>query len=178
MANELMSKRVKKGDIVIDATVGNGNDTIFLSELVGDMGKVYGFDIQATAIINTKKKLLEKGFLERTKLFEDSHENINIYIHEEVDLIVFNLGYLPGGNHEIITKADSTVAAINKGLKLLKKNGIMIITAYYRHLGGLEEKEVVEKFLGNLNQKDFSVLKFQFINQINYPPMLFGIEKR
>jgi len=77
MANELMSKRVKKGDIVIDATVGNGNDTIFLSELVGDMGKVYGFDIQATAIINTKKKLLEKGFLERTKLFEDSHENIN-----------------------------------------------------------------------------------------------------
>lgn len=177
IAKKIMEIRVKEGNTVIDATVGNGYDTVFLAKLVEKTGKVYGFDIQDKAIDNTKAKLTELGLLDRVELIKDSHENIDRYLNEKVDLVVFNLGYLPGGNHEITTKPNSTIEAIKKSLNILKENGIIILVVYHGHEIGKLEKEAIEEFVKELDQKSYTVIKFEFINQINNPPLIFAIEK-
>lgn len=178
LGKELCIKKVKHGDVVVDATMGNGNDTLFLAKLVGDNGKVYAFDIQKQAIENTRKRLKEEGVLENAELIEDGHENMDKYISEEVDLIMFNLGYLPKGEHNITTKAGTTLEAIKKSLKLLKKNGILILIIYHGHKNGKEEKISIENYAKDLNQKEYNVIDLSFINEINNPPILMAIEKR
>lgn len=177
LAREIISRKIKEGNVVVDATVGNGHDTLFLANKVGSTGKVYGFDIQKIAIDNTRKKLKKNNVLDRVMLFNDGHENLFKYVEEEVDLVVFNLGYLPGGNHEIITQPSTTISATKKSLTKIKKNGIIIITVYHGHEGGKIEKDYIESFLSGLNQKEFNVIKMNLINQVNYPPILFAIEK-
>ncbi|CAH2213730.1 tRNA (mnm(5)s(2)U34)-methyltransferase [Tepidibacter aestuarii] len=169
---------IKEGCVVIDATVGNGYDTQYLSEKVGKTGKVYGFDIQKEAIENTEKRLKKENLFDNVTLILDGHENIDKYINEKVDSIFFNLGYLPKLDHNIKTKADTTVAALKKSLDLLKKNGVLSICIYVGHEGGLEEKEAVEKLLFNLEQRKFDVLKCSFKNQKNNPPQLILVEKK
>lgn len=177
IAKELMMKKVSKGDLVVDATVGNGHDTLLLAQLVGQEGKVYGFDIQECAINNTNQKIIENNLTNRVYLIKDSHENIDQYITEKVDLIIFNLGYLPGGDHEIVTKAETTLIAIEKSLHLLKENGLLLVTTYIGHDEGKTEDKYIKDYLSDLNQKQFNVLKFEFVNQINYPPILYCVEK-
>ncbi len=177
IAKEIMVKKIKLGNVVVDATVGNGHDTILLAELVGQEGKVYGFDIQETAINNTNQKIAENSLTERVYLIKDSHENIDQYISELVDLVIFNLGYLPGGSHDIVTKAESTVIALEKSLELLKDNGMLLITTYVGHNEGKIEDKRIKEYLLSLNQKKFNVLKYEFINQINNPPILYCVEK-
>ncbi|SDY86241.1 Putative rRNA methylase [Proteiniborus ethanoligenes] len=177
IAKELMVKTVQKGNIVVDATVGNGHDTLLLANLVGGNGKVYGFDIQDSAIENTRLKLVQNHVYERVILIKDSHESMDKYILEKVDFIIFNLGYLPGGNHEINTKAETTIAALEKSLELLKENGLLLVTTYPGHRDGKIEDEYIKKTFSRLDQKKFNILKFEFINQINNPPILYGVEK-
>ena len=101
------------------------------------------------------------------------------YVKEEVSCIVFNLGYLPRAKHQIITKADTTLEAIKKGLELLKPNGVMSIAIYSGHEGGMEEKNEVYKYTETLDQNYFNVLCTKFINQINNPPeLIVNREKR
>ncbi|WP_202710904.1 tRNA (mnm(5)s(2)U34)-methyltransferase [Sporosalibacterium faouarense] len=178
IAKTIMEMKVSHGNTVLDATMGNGHDTAFLADLVGDEGIVFSFDIQDIALENTKNKLNELGLLNRVKLIKDSHENIDDYINDKVDLAIFNLGYLPSGNHSIITKPDSTLKAIKKVLELLSKHGILLVVVYYGHQGGNEEKKCVEDFLKSLDQREFNTLKFDFINQKNNPPVLIGVEKK
>ncbi|WIV10962.1 class I SAM-dependent methyltransferase [Proteiniborus sp. MB09-C3] len=177
IAKALMIKRISKGNIVVDATVGNGNDTLLLAQLVGEEGKVYGFDIQESAINNTNLKLIENNFNESVYLIKDSHENIDQYVVDKADLIVFNLGYLPGGSHDIVTKAETTVIALEKSLDLLKENGLLLVTTYVGHNEGKTEDRQINKYFSVIDQKKFNVLKFEFINQINYPPVLYCVEK-
>lgn len=177
IGKDLMKKYVKDGDIVLDCTIGNGNDTLLLAELVGPTGKVYGFDIQEIAIENTKKLLETNSLNGNINLFLDSHEYIDKYIHEYLDLIIYNLGYLPGGDKSIKTNSITTIKSIKKSLALLKDNGILIIIVYPGHPGGIEEKLSLDKLFSKLDQKEFNVLKHEFINQINHPPILYLIEK-
>lgn len=177
ITRDIILKHVKKGFYVLDCTVGNGNDTLLLADLVGDEGKVYGFDIQNTALEITSSKLIKENLEERVKLIKDSHENIDLYIKVKMDLIIYNLGYLPKGDKNITTKKESTLISINKSLDLLNRNGIILITCYTGHVGGLDEKNGIENYLKNLNQKKYNVLKYDFINQINSPPILYGVEK-
>lgn len=121
--HHFIADHVQKGDICIDATMGNGIDTEFLCELVSEEGKVYAFDIQAQALANTKKRLEERNLLHRAELILDSHANMGQYVSQEVACIVFNFGYLPGGDHNLATKAKSSIQAIEQGLLLLKKKG-------------------------------------------------------
>ena len=112
---------VKEGSFVVDATCGNGGDTVFLAELVGENGLVYGFDIQETAIQNTKIRLENAGLSDRVQLFLDGHENMEDYLSEQMaDAFVFNLGYLPKGDHSLHTKPDTTISAIQTALKYIK----------------------------------------------------------
>jgi len=177
MARKIMALSIKNGDCVIDCTVGNGYDTLFLAKNVGLKGKVYGFDIQDTAIKSTKEKLIKENLYDRVILINDGHENLQKYVQEKVKLVVFNLGYLPNGDHNITTKPSTTLEGIKSSLNVLNDNGIILITSYTGHKGGIEEKDAIEEFLKELNQKKFNVLRFDFINQVNNPPILYGVEK-
>lgn len=167
---------VKEGDTVVDATCGNGNDTVFLAKLVGDSGRVYSFDIQDDAIYNTKKKVHKLNLEKRVNIIKDGHENMNKYITTPLKAVMFNLGYLPGGDHNISTQPDTTIRAIKNALSLLDRMGIIVIVIYYGGDSGFEEKEGVLNYLGGIDQKQFLVMKTEFINQMNCPPILVCIE--
>lgn len=165
-----------EGGIVIDATAGNGFDTVKLSKKVGESGKVYAFDIQASALEETKKRLSDDG-LSNTELILDSHSELDKYINELVDGVVFNLGYLPGGDHNLQTIADTTIVAIEKSLELLKHIGFVSVTVYYGKNSGTAEKEAVMEFLKHLDHKKYTVLTHDFHNRPNNPPITVIITK-
>lgn len=169
---------INEGDVVVDATMGNGYDTKYLAEKVGDTGFVYSFDIQEAAIKSTRKKLEKSNLINRVNLILDGHENMDKYVKEEVSCVLFNLGYLPRADHNVITKPNTTIKAIEHSLKLLKPHGIISIAIYTGHEGGMEEKNSVYDFVKNLDQNEFNVLESGFINQINNPPQLILIEKK
>lgn len=175
-AHLLVKERIHEGDIVIDATCGNGNDTAFLANLIGDTGKVIGFDIQEQAIINTKNKLKESQLEHRVECIKDSHENITLYVNQPLKAAMFNLGYLPGSDKKVTTMSDSTLKAIDSILKNLLVGGIITIILYLVHDEALEAKKV-ESYLAHLNQKEYSIIKYRFLNQVHLPPYLIAIEK-
>lgn len=170
MHNIIANNKIANNKIVIDATLGNGHDTDFLKD---KFEIVYSFDIQEIAINNYKEKNIQN-----VNIILDSHENFKKYINEEVDCIVYNLGYLPGTNKHITTKTDSTLKSIEEGLELLSKNGMMFIAMYPGHEEGAREKDSILKLAKNLNTKYFGVLYQEFINRPNNPPCLLIIEKK
>ncbi len=142
---------VKEKDIVIDATVGKGNDTLFLANIVSK-GHVFGFDIQKEAIIKTKELL--KNYSNVT-LYQKSHDKMDfLNLNGKVSLILFNLGYLPGGNKNITTKAPTTLKAIKKSLNLLNQKGKILIV-FYPHIEGKKEANTVLNWLKNQNYNYF-----------------------
>lgn len=176
--DEYLERFIQKESIVIDATLGNGHDTYKIAQKMGSNGIIYGFDIQQNAIDNSRDLLntLPKP-RPQIHLIEDSHAHFTQYIHEPVDFIIYNLGYLPKGDKAITTLAESTLASVKAGLSLLKGHGMMLIAVYHGHDAGKEEKMALETYLMNLNQKQFNVFKQQFINQQNTPPFIYLIEK-
>lgn len=169
---------IKPNSIVIDATLGNGNDSYKIAQKMDHNGKLYGFDIQESAINNSR--VLLNTLPENSAqicLIHDSHANFKTYIHEPVDFIIYNLGYLPKGDKEITTLAESTLKSVQEGLDLLVDNGKMLIAVYHGHDAGKAEKETLETYLKTLDQKYFHVFKQQFINQQNSPPFIYLIEK-
>lgn len=167
---------IKNDDTAIDATCGNGNDTLKLCKAVGEKGKVYGFDIQKVALDNTKTVLNENGF-SNFSLICDSHSQMDKYINEKVRAVVFNLGYLPGGDHTIHTKYDTTICAIEKSLNLICDNGFISITIYYGKNSGTEEKDEVMKYLKEIDHKKYTVTLHDFFNRPNNPPITAIITK-
>jgi predicted methyltransferase len=180
-AHYLMEESVKKGDTVIDATCGNGHDTVFLSRLVGEKGHVLAFDIQEQAIQATKDAMVEHR-LKNVSLIHDSHAYIGDYLQleDEVRLggAIFNLGYLPRSDKKVITQSDSTITAVNSILYHLNKDGLVVIVVYHGHEGGETEKKAVLKHMMNLDQKKYNVLKYGFINQKNDPPFILAVQKK
>lgn len=171
-AHHFICQHVEQGDLCIDATAGNGHDTVFLCELVGENGRVVAMDIQEMAIENTRKLLKEKNFRERAEVVLDSHEHIGKYAKEEsVSCIVFNLGYLPGGNHALATKADSTIYAMEASLKLLRKKGLLSVTIYSGGDSGFEEKDRVLEWMKHLDTKKYLVIVSEYFNRPNHPPI-------
>lgn len=179
LCKNIIRKYIKPGDTAVDATAGNGNDALFLAELVGDKGKIYAFDIQKQAIERTKSLLQKHNMLKRVELINDGHEHLDRYISSERPAcIMFNLGYLPKSDHSIITKPETTINALKKSMQLLKPSGIISIVSYKGHPGGLEEYKVLQEYLKSIDQRQFSVLHCNFINQENEPPELFLLEKK
>ncbi|MBC6003249.1 methyltransferase domain-containing protein [Paeniclostridium sp. NSJ-45] len=174
----LLEDVISEGDTVIDATMGNGYDTKYLAQKVGENGVVYSFDVQEEAIKSTKKRLEKENLLNRVNLVLDGHENIDIYVKDEVSCVLFNLGYLPRAKHQIITKPDTTLKAIKKSLNLLKPHGVISIAIYTGHEGGMDECNAVFDYVSKLDQSNFNVLNCNFVNQVNNPPRLILIEKK
>lgn len=175
-AKRLIAQTVEQGETVVDATAGNGNDTLFLAEHVGERGKVYAFDIQQAALDATAKRL--DSLLERTELILDSHANIAQYVQAPIGGAMFNLGYLPRSEDlSIITKPDSTIKAIITLLELLKVGGIITVSVYDGHEGGSEERDALLQFVKTLHQADVHVIRYELLNVRNNPPFLIAFEK-
>ena len=171
-----MTLQVKPGDVCIDATVGNGHDTEYLARLVGDEGKVIGFDIQKDALDSAALQL--GNLLSRTELHLESHENMDKYAEEgTVSLIVFNFGYLPGGDHSVATRKETSIPEVKKGLQLLRKGGVMVLGVYSGGDSGFEERDAVLNFAAGLNPKDYLVMKTDYYNRRNNPPIPVVIVK-
>ena len=171
----ILSVNLEDG-IFFDATAGNGHDTLFMAQHIENKSKILAFDIQEQAILQTRQLLQNNDLEEKVTCILDSHAQISNYLGDQdlVRLAIFNLGYLPGSDKKIITTPSSTIDAIQILLNRLEKNGKIIIVSYYGHNGGLEEKDSVEELIALLPQKEWSVLKYQFINQINCPPICYG----
>ncbi|MDQ0215767.1 16S rRNA C1402 N4-methylase RsmH [Oikeobacillus pervagus] len=181
-ARKLLQKSVQDGSIAIDATIGNGNDTVFLANLVGDSGHVFGFDIQKQAINKTKERLAKEKLLDRTTLFLQGHEHISELIPDDlqkrVSGAIFNLGYLPKGDKSIVTKPDTTISAVEQLLKMMSSEGIIVLVIYHGHEEGAVERDELLHFVKKLDQSKVHVLQYQFINQQNNPPFIIALEKR
>ncbi|MFD1358573.1 class I SAM-dependent methyltransferase [Fictibacillus halophilus] len=181
-ARTILHSFCSQGDMVIDATCGNGNDTLYLSKLVGKDGQVFAFDIQEQAIEKSKLRLTENLADDNVTFFHASHDEMMNLLPEtlfgRVSAAIFNLGYLPGSDKSITTKGTSTIEAIKQLLHILKPEGIIILVIYHGHEEGKREKNHVLDFVKNLDQKKAHVLQYEFINQKNDPPFVVAIEKR
>ncbi|MDQ0231157.1 class I SAM-dependent methyltransferase [Metabacillus malikii] len=180
-AKALLETAVSKGDITVDATIGNGHDTVFLAELVGADGHVYGFDIQSDAVAKTKDKLSANGLDNRVTLYTKGHQYINETIpqhhHGAISGAMFNLGYLPGGDKAIVTHHESTISAIKQLLSMMKPEGIIVVVIYHGHEEGQIERNHVMDYVTSIDPSEAHVLQYQFINKNNNPPYIVAIEK-
>ena len=172
MAHQFLAENLDKDAVAVDATMGNGHDTLFLAKLAK---KVYAFDIQQQALDKTRERLEGAG-LNNVELILAGHEEVDQYL-DTLKAAIFNLGYLPAADKSVITKAETTLLALDKLLERLEKGGRIAIMVYHGHEGGQEEKEAVLDFVKALPQQEFTVALYQNINQINYPPFLIMIEK-
>ncbi len=166
-----------KGETLIDATCGNGYDTVFLAELTGQTGTVFAFDIQKEAIENTRKKVECSGVSNRVRLIMAGHENIDKYVDGQIACAMFNLGYLPGSDRKTSTRWQSTITGIQKSMNLLRTGGIITIIIYHGKETGYEERDKVLEFLQDIDYKQFNVLKLDYMNRVNDPPIPIIIEK-
>ncbi|TXK85240.1 class I SAM-dependent methyltransferase [Paenibacillus sp. N3.4] len=183
-AHQLIQQRAQSGDTVIDATLGNGVDALFLAKLVGSRGHVYGFDIQQQALDQTLMRL-EKDLPDASSYVQlslCSHELMEAAVpkdrHGKVAAVTFNLGYLPGADAATITKQESTIPALEAALRLLRKGGVVTIVLYSGHEGGSEETAAVEHWARELSLAAFQVLRYQFMNTNQHAPYLLAVEKR
>ncbi|QHT47473.1 methyltransferase domain-containing protein [Bacillus sp. SB49] len=177
----LMKQFIEEGDVVIDGTCGNGHDTLFLTNLVGDTGHVYGFDIQKVAVENTTERLKEAGNENRATILHESHSQVKTSISREhkkrVQAAIYNLGYLPGSDKTVITKPEETLASVQETLSILKPGGLLVLVVYHGHEGGEEEKDALLEYLTALDSKEYHVLHYGFINQKRKPPFILAVEK-
>ena len=169
---------VKKTNNVVDATCGNGYDTLFLSELAGNAGKVYAFDIQSVAIEKTREYLNKHSMYKNVELIQDSHENMVQYIKDPITCCMFNLGYLPKGSKDITTNGQATVKAISTILPLLTKNGIITICVYLGHIGGFDEYITVKEYLQKLDTDLFNIVEISHLIRNPDAPKTIIIEKK
>lgn len=153
-AHGIVAQYLNSGDLAIDATAGNGHDSCFLARQVGDKGRVFAFDIQQQALKNTEKQLKEKGLQEQVALIQRGHEYLAQELpadcYGKIQAVMFNLGYLPGGNQQLTTTSTTTLAALEQARPLLASGGVITVLAYRGHPGGQEETRAVEYKLREL----------------------------
>ena len=172
MAHDFLAQVITKDDVVVDATMGNGHDTLFLAKLAK---KVYAFDIQEQALEKTSQRLQEVG-LTNVELLLQGHETVDQFV-TEVKAAIFNLGYLPSADKSIITKPQTTIEALDKLCQMLVKGGRIAIMIYYGHDGGDIERDAVMDYVSQLPQQEYTATIYRTLNQINNPPFLVMIEK-
>lgn len=169
--HHVLEEYISEGDICVDATAGNGNDTEFLCRKVGTSGKVYAFDIQREAIAHTRERLLQADVYERAELILDGHEYMADYVRGEVKAAIFNFGYLPGGDHAIATRCETSLQAVKQAMGLLQVGGIINLCIYSGKDTGYEEKEALLSFLKELDSRQWLVLVHEYYNRENDPPL-------
>src|ERR1700760_819524 len=147
------------GALAVDATVGNGYDALFLGHRVGPKGKVIGFDVQKAALAGAREILKFVGSINHVSLIHDSHTRVADYLPPgaAIDAAMFNLGYLPRGNRQIITRPETTILALRTVLEHLAENGRVTLLVYRGHPGGIPEYQEVRQFLEQLPGEQWTV---------------------
>lgn len=175
---EIMDAALHPGAVCVDATLGNGHDTLKMCEAVGDEGRVYGFDIQPEAVENTRNRLRENGVEHRAVLFCEGHEHMAERLPENsCDGIMFNLGWLPGKEHAVTTRTETTLRAAESALRLLREDGVLTICIYPGHAEGAREKEALIGWASSLNDELYDVMLRCYLNQVKDPPLMLAIRK-
>lgn len=177
-AMEIVSHYICVGDSVVDATMGNGRDTAALARLVGPSGTVTAFDVQPQALSHTAALLMELGLRSRVQLILASHAHIGSYCKPGVAAVLFNLGYLPGGDKEIVTRSEETLAAATAALSLLKPGGLLAAVMYSGHAAGAQEKEALLRWAQELSTKEYHAAYISMWNQKKNPPEILLVTKR
>ncbi len=175
LSHEHMKANIKESETAVDATAGRGRDTLLLSTLVGEAGHVYAFDIQKDAIDSTKALLSENGRTNVT-LINESHHLLNDFV-KEAKAVVFNLGFLPGGDHNIYSHPETSLKAIDAALSVITDDGFVSICSYYGGDTGFEERDALLSYLENLDPQKYTVMLQSFHNRKNCPPLFIVIEK-
>jgi len=181
LAHLCMESHVETGDVVVDATLGNGYDTLHLAQCIGEKGHVLGFDIQEAAVESTRMGLCEAALQERVTLLCRSHAELKAAFDElslmAPSLLVFNLGYLPGGDKSVVTVPDSTMACLRQGSELLNPGGAISLVAYRGHPGGMDEYEAVLVFLEELTEAGWKIQRSSSYPEDEKRPVFFWAEK-
>lgn len=177
-AHDLLRRALRPGDRAVDATAGNGHDTVLLAQCVGEQGHVYAFDVQADALAATQDRLQQAGLQERVTLIADSHAHLCEHVVPGLQAAVFNLGYLPGSDKTVITQAESTISALEQTLHVLQPGGVLVIVVYGAHPGAEIERMAVEHWAQALDVRRAQVLRYQLVNQPGLPPYVLAVEKR
>ena len=166
-----------EGDVAVDFTMGNGNDTLFLSRTVGESGKVYAFDIQEQALISTEAHLKENGAPENYTLICASHHRVKEFVPERIKAGMFNLGYLPrSGNKGVTTMRETTMPAVEAAIDLLLPDGVLIVAIYPGHEEGSLEGEMLREYFSTLSKYRICASEFRILNSPT-SPYFFLIEK-
>ena len=177
LAADYMMRTIRPGDSVVDATMGNGKDTLFLCELVGESGHVYAFDVQAEAVERTRERVAEAGFAQRTTLLLAGHETMAEHVPACVQAVMFNLGWLPGAEHIVTTQTETTLRAVSAALDLIAPGGIVTVCVYPGHEEGTRELEALKAYVSGLSVRTFNVLYHSFVNASSQTPQLFLIQR-
>ncbi len=173
----MLEPHIQTGGVYIDATAGGGRDTLFLARHVGAAGKVYAFDIQGEALAQTGSRLLTHEVAACVELIQDSHAQLDAYVREPVDGVMFNLGYLPGGDPTVVTESESTREALDKALSLVKRGGFISVLCYTGHPGGIDEYEALSAYASRLDRHMAQAVEMRWSNSPQSPPVLILIEK-
>ena len=179
--HKLARQVLRPGDNALDGTVGNGHDTVALAEAVGPGGRVFGFDIQPEALAAASDRLEKHGLRERAVLHLAGHETLGrllpAELQEQLQVAVFNLGYLPGGNSARTTHPSTTVAALDAALDWLAPHGLLLVTVYSGHAGGQEESETVRNWANTLRRDQFHATAYAHLNR-DAAPWVLAVEKQ
>lgn len=178
LAHELILSAVTPGETVLDATMGNGHDTLFLARLVGEHGLVHAFDVQDQALAMTQKRL-EEAFIPASQvcLHKLSHEHLDTPVgSQSIGAFMFNLGYLPGSSKEWVTRPETTLTALAKAISLLRPGGLGTVLAYRGHPGGMEEARSVLSYLRGQSDR-LGLRCFESSNSLPTSPCLYVIDR-
>jgi ubiquinone/menaquinone biosynthesis C-methylase UbiE len=173
LAWTILRAAIRAGDTVIDATAGNGHDTAFLAECVGPGGRVIAYDIQEEAIRSARQRVSSLGMDGRVEFHVASHAAMSDHAAgSSVSVIMFNLGYLPGGDHEVSTRAEETLRALDQATRLLKPGGILSVVCYPGHEEGAAEASMVEENLLSLASGGWRLAKYSLPGTLRPAPFL------
>ena len=172
LSHQIWKEHLKQGSHVLDATVGNGHDAAFVSPLIFPGGRLIALDIQASALQKSKELLGDQYPIEWVL---QSHATYpNCLDDTSLDLVIFNLGYLPGSDKECITQSETTITSLKALSDKLKKGGVLSITTYSGHPGGQEEEQAVENFVSSLERHQFGVISVSWPNRPQAPKLFIA----
>ena len=172
LSHQFMTAHILEGAFCIDATAGKGRDTLFLCKLVGESGRVLALDIQADAVAQTTALLTAEGVASRAQVVETCHSRLGEYAApDSVDGIMFNFGWLPGGDHNTFSHADTSVAAVKVALDLLKVGGVMTLCLYYGRQNGTAERDAILEFLPTIDNRRYTIIRGDFANRTGDVPI-------
>ena len=159
-----------EGDVAVDFTMGNGGDTAFLSQTVGESGRVHAFDIQEEALVSTEAHLKELACPENYELHLASHHRVLEFVKTPIKAGMFNLGYLPrSGRKEVTTMRETTLPAVKAAISLLAPDGILLVAIYPGHEEGRLEGEMLAEYFATLDRRRICVSCFRIINSPTSP---------